>query len=411
MPVHRRQQIHLMHPSSDTSRAHSRSLRTAPTGTAATGAPSARAAAALPATGVAPVRHLRRALRTTALLSLADRGWLPDSAVRMGIRGLLRRRLRTLELCDAERAAEQVERHVRGMEAARVALLPHKANEQHYELPVEFYRLVLGRHLKYSSGYWRPGGAGPVSLDEAEADALRLTCERARLADAQRILELGCGWGSLTLWMAEHYPGSEITALSNSRSQRDFILQRAARRRLGNVTVLTQDMNEFDTRARFDRVVSVEMFEHLRNWPEAFRRVHRWLTPGGLFFLHVFAHRSAPYLFEVTDSSDWMAAHFFSGGMMPSDELALRVCAPLELVSRWRWSGTHYRRTAEAWLANIDAHRDEVLTVLRRLHGGDALPWLQRWRMFFMACAELFGYAGGQEWWVSHYLFERAGAR
>ena len=275
---------------------------------------------------------------------------------------------------------------------------------------MEFYRLALGCHLKYSCGYWREQGAPMPGLDAAEADALRLTCERARLADGHQVLELGCGWGSLTLWIAEQYPRSQITAVSNSRSQQEFILDQAARRGLGNVTVITRDMNEFDTLARFDRVVSVEMFEHLRNWQEAFRRVHRWLRPSGLFFLHVFAHRSVPYPFEVTDSSDWMAAHFFSGGMMPSDELAPRLCGALQPLCRWRWAGTHYARTAEAWLANLDAHRDEALAALRRAYGEDASRWLQRWRMFFMACAELFGYADGHEWWVSHYLFERGGA-
>jgi cyclopropane-fatty-acyl-phospholipid synthase len=369
--------------------------------------PSARAggADALPASA-GQVRHVRRAPGTAALLRLAERGLLPDIAIRVGIRRLLRQRLQTIEVRDLERAAEQVECLIRYMSASPMAVLPDKANEQHYELPAEFYRLVLGGRLKYSCGHWPSTAREPLSLDEAEAAALQLTCERARLADRQRVLELGCGWGSLTLWIAEHYPGSQITAVSNSLSQREYILEQAARRGLGNIIVIARDINEFDPGgARYDRVVSVEMFEHLRNWPEAFRSVHRWLTPTGLFFLHVFAHKSAPYLFEVTDSSDWMAEHFFSGGIMPSDDLALRVCWPLHAICHWRWSGTHYQRTAEGWLANLDAHRDEALTVLRRQYGTDAPQWLQRWRMFFMACAELFGYAGGQEWGVGHYLF------
>jgi len=341
------------------------------------------------------------------LLNLADRGLLPDGAIRLGIRRLVRQRLRELESRDVESAADQVERHVRDMAAAPLALLPHKANEQHYEVPAAFYRLMLGPHLKYSCGYWGTGAPPPSALETAEANALRLTCERARLEDGQHVLELGCGWGSLTLWIAGHYPRSHVTAVSNSQSQRQFILDEAARRGLGNVSVITRDMNEFDTPAQFHRVVSVEMFEHLRNWPQAFRRVHQWLAPGGQFFLHVFAHRSAPYVFEVKDRSDWMAEHFFSGGMMPSDELALRVCGPLQPVGRWRWSGTHYQRTAEAWLANLDAHRDEAIEVLRRVYAGDGFRWLQRWRMFLMACAEMFGHDRGREWWVSHYLFER----
>jgi cyclopropane-fatty-acyl-phospholipid synthase len=232
------------------------------------------------------------------------------------------------------------------------------------------------------------------------------------LRDGQRILELGCGWGSLTLWMAAHYPNARITAVSNSNSQRVHILAEAARRSLHNVTVLTADMNAFETDGRYDRVVSVEMFEHMRNWAELLRRVGNWLVPGGRFFMHVFVHRSVPYAFDVRDASDWMSEHFFSGVMMPSDDLALRFQDDLRCLRRWRWDGTHYEKTANAWLANIDAQRNEVLPILAATYGDDAAgQWLQRWRIFFMACAELFGYNGGQEWWVSHYLFERPAAR
>ncbi|MDH4325406.1 MAG: class I SAM-dependent methyltransferase, partial [Betaproteobacteria bacterium] len=215
-------------------------------------------------------------------------------------------------------------------------------------------------------------------------------------------------WGSLTLWMAEHFPQSRITAVSNSNSQRRYILRQAAERGLRNVQVLTADMNAFDTAKRFDRIVSVEMFEHMRNWRRLFARVHGWLRPGGRFFMHVFCHRSTPYVFVEDGPSDWMSRHFFSGGMMPSDELALRFQDELRFVERWRWDGTHYEKTANAWLANLDARRDAALPVLAATYGAaDAAQWLQRWRVFFMACAELFGTRNGQEWWVSHYLFER----
>ena len=334
-----------------------------------------------------------------------ERGLVPDAVVRSGIRRLLQKRLAEIHAHDSQAAAEHLEAHLAAMRGAPVALLPDKANEQHYEVPSAFYELVLGRHRKYSSGYW-PNDA--ATLDDAEAAALAKTCERACLTDGMQVLELGCGWGSLTLWMAAHFPGCRITAVSNSSSQREHILAEAARRNLGNITVLTADMNTFDSTARFDRIVSVEMFEHMRNWEELFERVHGWLAPGGLFFMHVFVHRLVPYLFEERDSTDWMSRHFFSGGMMPSDDLALRCQSHLQLLRSWRWEGTHYEKTANAWLANLDARRAAALPILADTYGAHAADmWLQRWRIFFMACAELFGYERGQEWWVSHYIFGR----
>jgi cyclopropane-fatty-acyl-phospholipid synthase len=331
-----------------------------------------------------------------------EQGRVPDAVARAGIRRLIR--LRQAELGEDEAAsADLAERFVASMRDAPVALVTEKANEQHYELPPEFFGAVLGRHRKYSACWWRDDLA---SLDEAEAAALALTCERACLENGQRVLELGCGWGSLTLWIAEHYPRSRITALSNSHSQRQYIEAEAARRGLANVTVVTCDINDFDAGARFDRIVSVEMFEHLRNWSEAFRRVRHWLEPDGRFFLHVFVHRSTPYAFDARDDSDWMSRHFFSGGMMPSDDLALRFQDDLRLLHRWRWDGTHYERTANAWLANLDARRPEVWRALEQAYGAEqAGLWWMRWRLFFMSCAELFGVDRGRQWWVSHYLF------
>jgi len=282
--------------------------------------------------------------------------------------------------------------------------LPHKANEQHYEVPAAFFGHVLGPHRKYSSCWWP---AGVETIKDAEGAALAVTCERAELSDCQDILELGCGWGSLTLWMASHYPGSRVTAVSNSRSQREFIVERAARLNLTNVRVITADMNAFQTPERYDRIVSIEMCEHMRNWPELFQRVSGWLNPQGRFFMHVFVHRSTPYAFVERGTGDWMSRHFFSGGMMPSDDLALRFQDDLKLLQRWRWNGTHYARTADAWLANMDARRAELWPTLEATYGDDAAQWWMRWRIFFMSCAELFGYDYGQEWWVSHYLFER----
>jgi cyclopropane-fatty-acyl-phospholipid synthase len=348
---------------------------------------------------------------TQLAIELTEKGLAPDWAIREGIRRLLRERLREIRIDDAEAAAALTEEFVRTMDVAPVALVPEKANEQHYEVPAEFYALALGPHRKYSSGYWPDGVANQdpaATLGTAEAAALALSCEHAGLANGQSVLELGCGWGSLSLWMAEHYRASRITAVSNSHSQRAHIEREAARRGLDNLQVITADMNDFHIEQRFDRIVSVEMFEHMRNWRELFRRVHGWLEPGGKFFMHIFVHRSVPYAFEAKDDNDWMSRHFFSGGMMPSDELPLRFQDHLRFLQRWRWDGRHYEKTANAWLAQLDCNRVSVLPILAGTYGPDqAELWFTRWRLFFMACAELWGYNDGQEWWVSHYLFER----
>ncbi len=340
---------------------------------------------------------------TAVLVNWVEQGFVPDRVVRLGIRRLLKARLAELGDDDPAETAERTRAFLAELRNAPLALLPAKANEQHYEVPAAFFARVLGPHRKYSACWW---GDDVATLADAEAAALRLTCERAGLVDGQSVLELGCGWGSLSLWMAERHPASRITAVSNSRSQREHIEAEAARRGLANLTVVTRDFNDFDTAERFDRIVSVEMFEHLRNWPRAFANVARWLEPDGRFFLHVFAHRGAPYAFVERDASDWMSRHFFSGGMMPSDDLALHCQDDLRLVDRWRWSGAHYQRTAEAWLVNMDAQREALLPVLEATYGASAVSvWWTRWRLFFLSCAELFGHDGGRQWWVSHYLF------
>ncbi|MCU0842246.1 MAG: cyclopropane-fatty-acyl-phospholipid synthase family protein [Thiobacillaceae bacterium] len=334
-----------------------------------------------------------------------EQGLVPDPVIRQGIRRLCRTRLEEIGRADARRAALDMQSFIHAMDAGPVAALPELANEQHYEVPAAFFEQVLGPRRKYSCCHW-PGAVG--DLAGAEEAALTVTCARAELRDGQDILELGCGWGSLSLWMAEHYPNARVTAVSNAQAQRRHIEAEAARRGLANLRVITADMNDYAAEGQYDRVVSVEMFEHMRNWGELLRRVAGWLRPGGRFFMHIFCHRDRPYLFEDRGPDDWMSRHFFSGGMMPSDDLPLRFQRDLSLLRQWRWSGLDYEKTANAWLANMDARRAAILPILADTYGADqAALWWQRWRLFFMACAETFAYDGGETWWVSHYLFER----
>lgn len=291
-------------------------------------------------------------------------------------------------------------RFAREMAARPVAEHTDAANAQHYELPARFFELCLGPHRKYSSGFY---GHANATLTEAEAEALRLTCEHADLRGGQAVLELGCGWGSLSLWMAQRYPTSRITAVSNSHSQKAFIDGEAAKRGLTNLTVVTADMNDFGADRRFDRVVSVEMFEHMSNWRALLGRVRGWLKPDGLLFLHVFTHRTTPYRFDTNDSADWIAQYFFAGGVMPSHDLARQFPDLFTVEADWRWSGEHYARTARQWLANMDANRAKLDPVLTEVYGKDAAVWRRRWRLFFLATAGLFGHRGGEEWGVSHY--------
>jgi cyclopropane-fatty-acyl-phospholipid synthase len=343
--------------------------------------------------------------RPSLPLRLAEAALLPDALIRLGIRRLCAQRLQQERAGDSASAWHRFQACLNELRASPLAIHTDAANAQHYELPPRFFQLCLGKRLKYSSCLFADGGE---TLDRAEEAMLSLYLERAELADGQEILELGCGWGSMTLWMAQHFPQSRITAVSNSRPQREFIEARCRELGYANVRVITCDVNRLELPlARFDRVVSIEMFEHMRNYDRLLENIAAWLRPGGKLFVHIFCHRELMYPFETDGEDDWMGRHFFTGGLMPAADTLLWFQSELRIEQQWRLAGTHYQHTANRWLANQDAHRDEVLSILREAYGEAAPLWNQRWRMFWMACAELFGYRAGNEWLVAHYLFAK----
>lgn len=334
-------------------------------------------------------------------VALAESGQLPDSVIRFGIRRLLRGRLAEQAAGDPFLAAERLASFADALREAPIALRPERANDQHYEVPPAFFREVLGPRLKYSCALFD----GPEdTLRGAEDRMLDLTCQRAGIEDGMRVLDLGCGWGSLSLWIAEHYPTCRVVSVSNSKPQREHILGECDRLGHDRIEVVTADVNDFQPEGRFDRVVSIEMFEHVRNWGALFERISSWLQPDGQAFLHFFCHRDVAYPYEDRGDGDWMTRHFFTGGIMPADSMPYLFSEALRVDRHWRVDGKHYARTADAWLARLDERRDAILPVLADCYGQDeAEHWFQRWRLFFLAVSELFGFRSGREWWVAHY--------
>lgn len=334
---------------------------------------------------------------------LLEKNKIPDFLLRIGIRRLLKQRLKDENKGSAQAQQTHLNELIAELKASPIAINTADANTQHYEVPTEFYQYCLGKHLKYSSGYWN---AGVTDIDASEKEMLELSCKRADLKNGQDVLELGCGWGSLSLFMSAKYPTSNFTVVSNSKTQKTYIDEQAQLRNLKNLAVITADINNFTTDKMFDRVVSVEMFEHLRNYQLLFKRIRSWLKDDGKMFVHIFTHKNYAYKFEVTDETDWMSKYFFTGGIMPSNDLFNYFKDDLIVKDQWLANGMHYSKTSEAWLKNMDAHQSDIMLLFEKTYGKtQALKWWVYWRIFFMACAELWACNKGEEWMVSHYLF------
>ena len=338
------------------------------------------------------------------LINYAEKGYLPDSLIRLGIRKLCKERTNSFDK-NCEKHQKKQNEWIELLKNSPIAILPEKANEQHYEVPPPFFTLVLGKNLKYSSGFWEKD---TISLDESEDLMLDKTIQAAEINDGMKILELGCGWGSLTFAMAKKYKNSEILAVSNSKDQRTFIEKKCENEKIGNIKIKTVDMNNFNPEEKFDRIISVEMFEHMRNYQLLLRKIDNWLNKNGKLFIHIFSHRTNSYPFEDETNKDWMAREFFSGGQMPAHDLLLNFQDDLIIDKIWRYSGKHYSKTSYFWLKNMDKSKSDIIKLFDDVYGNSLSNiWFQRWRIFFMSCEELFGYNDGNEWGVSHYLFKK----
>lgn len=337
---------------------------------------------------------------------LIEKGLLPDSLIRFGIRNMLKLKLKEESMPDLEAEQMKLSSFVEELKNSPIAIKTNTANKQHYELPTEFFELVLGPNLKYSSGLWR---SGQDTLAASEVNMLELYCQRADLQEGQEILDLGCGWGSFSIYAAKKYPRAKVTAVSNSKTQKEFIDKKKLELGVENLEVITANVIEFDTERQFDRVVSIEMFEHMKNYRKLLHKVSKWLKEEGLLFIHIFSHMKYAYHYENKDGTDWLTEHFFTGGTMPSDDLLLYFQEDVNIQKNWRVSGQHYEKTANAWLKNMDDQRDRIMPIMEETYGRkQAFKWFNYWRLFFLACAELWGYEKGSQWIVSHYLFSKA---
>ncbi|AZZ38289.1 SAM-dependent methyltransferase [Bdellovibrio sp. qaytius] len=335
-----------------------------------------------------------------------DKGLVPDPIIRLGIRNLLKQRLKDMHEQDSKAGGHFINTHANLLRESPLAIMTKQANEQHYEVPTKYYELCLGQHKKYSSCYW---DESTTTLEQAEQKALDISIERAEIKDGMRILELGCGWGSLSLELARRFPNSPVTVVSNSTTQKQFIDSKAKERGFKNLTVLTRDLGKEENYnfgdEKFDRVMSIEMMEHLRNYEKFFSLVSKAMKSDAKMFVHIFTHKTTPYYFETEGEDNWMGKYFFSGGQMPARNLFDQFNKNLTVSQKWDWNGTHYQKTLEAWLEKMDQNEDQVRVLFKNTYGAENVElWVNRWRVFYMACSELFGFNGGNEWAVTHYL-------
>jgi cyclopropane fatty-acyl-phospholipid synthase-like methyltransferase len=349
---------------------------------------------------------------TVDIDSLLAKGWIPDSILRLSVRKILAKKIKNQQISDVEKRQAEFLAFIEDLKSQPIAVQTKKANEQHYELPPEFFEKILGKNLKYSCCLWPEDHIKeelPPYLDQAEEDMLELSSDRAELENGQNILELGCGWGSMTFYMAEKFPDSTITAISNSRFQIEYISNMAEKRSIKNIEVEAADINNYSTEEKFDRIISIEMFEHMRNYQKLMQKIRKFLKKEGKLFIHIFTHHRYPFTYHDKSSSDWMARYFFSGGTMPSQDLLHYFNAGLNLEKQWAVSGCHYRKTLEAWLIKMDEKKEEIWPIFVETYGQDnAKKWWNYWRLFFISTAEFFAYNKGNEWFISHYLFKRS---
>ncbi|KAJ4830155.1 hypothetical protein Tsubulata_042905 [Turnera subulata] len=340
-----------------------------------------------------------------AMLASLERNLLPDAVVRRLTRLLLASRLRSGCKPSSELQLLDLLQFVHSLKEMPIAIQTETAKAQHYELPTSFFKLVLGKNMKYSCCYF-PNESS--SLEDAEKAMLELYCERAKLKDGHTVLDVGCGWGSLSLFIAQKYANCKITGICNSTTQKAYIEEQCRDLQLHNLEIIVADISTFEMEASYDRIFSIEMFEHMKNYGQLLNKISKWMKQDTLLFVHYFCHKAFAYHFEDINEDDWITRYFFTGGTMPSANLLLYFQDDVSIVNHWLVNGKHYSKTSEEWLKRMDKNLASIKPIMESTYGKDqSLKWTVYWRTFFIAVAELFGYNNGDEWMVAHFLFRK----